>query len=98
MFDLGKRAKVAILSVTEGEDNPLKYPHMFRASELMILNKMVPYVKFDVARCIAYAREVNPFCKVFRHDGRRAACLARLAALAAAGDEGGGVSRVTPEL
>ena len=60
MFDLGERAKVAILSVTEGEDKPLKYPNMFRASELMILNKidLLPYVKFDVERCIAYAKEV----------------------------------------
>ena len=48
--------------MTEGEDKPLKYPHMFRASQLMILNKidLLPYVKFDVARCLAYAREVNP--------------------------------------
>ena len=62
LFDLGEHAKVAILSVTEGEDKPLKYPHMFRASQLMILNKidLLPYVKFDVARCLAYAREVNP--------------------------------------
>lgn len=68
LFDLGERAKVAILSVTEGEDKPLKYPHMFRASELMILNKtdLLPYVKFDVARCIAYAREVNPKIEVFQ--------------------------------
>jgi hydrogenase nickel incorporation protein HypB len=68
LFDLGERAKVAILSVTEGEDKPLKYPHMFRASELMILNKidLLPYVKFNVARCIAYAREVNPKIEVFQ--------------------------------
>lgn len=62
LFDLGEAAKVAILSVTEGEDKPLKYPHMFRASKLMLLNKidLLPYVKFDVERSIAYAREVNP--------------------------------------
>jgi hydrogenase nickel incorporation protein HypB len=68
LFDLGERAKVAILSVTEGEDKPLKYPHMFRASELMILNKidLLPYVKFDVARCLAYAKEVNPKIEVFQ--------------------------------
>jgi len=68
LFDLGERAKVAILSVTEGEDKPLKYPHMFRASKLMILNKidLLPYVKFDVERCIAYAREVNPEIKVLQ--------------------------------
>jgi hydrogenase nickel incorporation protein HypB len=68
LFDLGERAKVAILSVTEGEDKPLKYPHMFRASELMILNKidLLPYLKFDVERCIAYAQEVNPDIQVLQ--------------------------------
>lgn len=68
LFDLGEYAKVAILSVTEGEDKPLKYPHMFRASEMMILNKidLLPYVKFDVDRSIAYAREVNPEIKVLQ--------------------------------
>jgi hydrogenase nickel incorporation protein HypB len=68
LFDLGERAKVAILSVTEGEDKPLKYPHMFRASELMILNKidLLPYVKFDVGRCVAYAKEVNPQIEVIQ--------------------------------
>ncbi|MBI3699713.1 MAG: hydrogenase nickel incorporation protein HypB [Afipia sp.] len=62
MFDLGESAKVVILSVTEGEDKPLKYPHMFRAAELMILNKidLLPHVDFDVSRAIANAREVNP--------------------------------------
>lgn len=68
MFDLGERAKVAILSVTEGEDKPLKYPHMFRASELMILNKidLLPYVKFDVEKCIEYAKEVNPRIEILQ--------------------------------
>ncbi|MBA4188364.1 MAG: hydrogenase accessory protein HypB [Planctomycetaceae bacterium] len=62
LFDLGERAKVVVVSVTEGEDKPIKYPHMFRASELMLLNKidLLPYVKFDVERCLAYARQVNP--------------------------------------
>lgn len=66
LFDLGEAAKVAILSVTEGEDKPSKYPHMFRASRLMILNKidLLPYVDFDVDRCIAFAREVNPDIEV----------------------------------
>lgn len=61
-FDLGERHKVAVLSVTEGEDKPLKYPHMFAAASLMLLNKvdLLPYLDFDVDRCIAYAREVNP--------------------------------------
>ncbi|MDO8321092.1 hydrogenase nickel incorporation protein HypB [Rhodoferax sp.] len=62
MWDLGETAKVAILSVTEGEDKPLKYPDMFAAAKLMILNKidLLPHVSFDVARCIEYARRVNP--------------------------------------
>ncbi|GAB2188909.1 hydrogenase nickel incorporation protein HypB [Sessilibacter sp. MAH1] len=61
-FDLGEAHKVAILSVTEGEDKPLKYPDMFYASDLMILNKidLLPYLDFDVAACIEYARRVNP--------------------------------------
>jgi hydrogenase nickel incorporation protein HypB len=67
LFDLGERAKVAILSVTEGDDKPLKYPHMFRASQIMLLNKidLLPYVSFDMDRCIAYARQVNPDIQVF---------------------------------
>jgi hydrogenase nickel incorporation protein HypB len=62
MWDLGEAAKVAILSVTEGEDKPLKYPDMFAASKLMVLNKidLLPHVRFDVARCKEFARRVNP--------------------------------------
>jgi hydrogenase nickel incorporation protein HypB len=62
LFDLGEHAKVLILSVTEGEDKPLKYPHMFRAADLLILNKidLLPYVAFDVERCLDYARQVHP--------------------------------------
>lgn len=62
MFDLGEHAKVAILSVTEGEDKPLKYPHMFQSSSLMILNKidLLPHLDFDVALAVANARQVNP--------------------------------------
>jgi hydrogenase nickel incorporation protein HypB len=72
MFDLGERAKVVILSVTEGEDKPLKYPHMFRAAEIMILNKtdLLPHVDFDVARAVANAREVNPGIRVFQLSAR----------------------------
>ena len=57
MFDLGERAKVVILSVTEGEDKPLKYPHMFRAASLMLINKidLLPHVDFDIARVMANA-------------------------------------------
>lgn len=66
LFDLGEEAKVAVLSVTEGEDKPLKYPHMFRAASLMIINKidLLPYVNFNVDKCIDYARQVNPDIQV----------------------------------
>ncbi len=62
LFDLGELAKVVIISVTEGDDKPLKYPHMFRASSVMILNKidLLPYVQFDVEKCTTFARQVNP--------------------------------------
>ena len=61
-FDLGEAHKVVILSVTEGEDKPLKYPDMFRASSLVLINKcdLLPHVDFDVDRAIAFARQVNP--------------------------------------
>ncbi len=67
LFDLGESAKVVILSVTEGADKPLKYPHMFRASSVLLLNKMdlLPHVDFDVAACVRYARQVNPDILVF---------------------------------
>ncbi len=68
LFDLGEQAKVVILSVTEGEDKPLKYPHMFRASQVMILNKidLLPYVSFSVDHCLDYARQVNPNLQIFQ--------------------------------
>ncbi len=61
-FDLGEDHKVVILSVTEGDDKPLKYPDMFHAADLMLVNKidLLPYVTFDVGACIGYARDVNP--------------------------------------
>lgn len=67
-FDLGEAHKVVILSVTEGEDKPLKYPDMFHAADLMILNKvdLLPYLNFDVARCVDYARRVNPRLEVMQ--------------------------------
>ena len=67
-FDLGEAAKVVVLSVTEGEDKPLKYPDMFRAAQLMLLNKcdLLPYLAFDVARAEEYARRVNPDIHIIR--------------------------------
>ena len=68
LFDLGEKTKVVVLSVTEGDDKPLKYPHMFKAAELMIISKidLAPYVDFDIARCEAAAREVNPDIRSLR--------------------------------
>jgi hydrogenase nickel incorporation protein HypB len=67
-FDLGEAHKVAILSVTEGEDKPLKYPDMFRAADLMLLNKcdLLPYLTFDADLAVANARRVNPDIRVIR--------------------------------
>ena len=67
-FDLGEAHKVVILSVTEGEDKPLKYPDMFAASSLMLLNKvdLLPHLRFDVERCLGYARRVNPQIQILR--------------------------------
>jgi hydrogenase nickel incorporation protein HypB len=61
-FDLGEAHKVAILSVTEGEDKPLKYPDMFHAADMMLINKidLSPYVDFDAAVAAEYARRVRP--------------------------------------
>jgi hydrogenase nickel incorporation protein HypB len=68
LFDLGERAKVVIFSVTEGEDKPLKYPHMFGAAEVLILSKvdLLPHVRFDAERAVANALTVNPRLAVFR--------------------------------
>ncbi len=65
-FDLGEAHKVAILSVTEGEDKPLKYPDMFAAADVMLLNKvdLLPHLQFNVPLCIEYARRVNPNLRV----------------------------------
>ncbi len=66
LFELGERAKVLIASVTEGDDKPLKYPHMFRAGELILLNNvdLLPYVTFDVERFTAHARAIRPDARV----------------------------------
>lgn len=67
-FDLGETRKVVVMSVTEGEDKPLKYPDMFAVSDLMLINKidLLPYLNFDIDLCIAYARRVNPNIEILR--------------------------------
>jgi hydrogenase nickel incorporation protein HypB len=73
LFDLGEYARVVVASVIEGEDKPLKYPNMFRASDVMILNKieLLPHLQFDPAQCIEYARKVNPKLRVFQLSAAR---------------------------
>lgn len=62
LFDLGEAKKVVIISVTEGDDKPLKYPHMFAAADLVVVNKtdLLPYVDFDMDRCEKDARSLHP--------------------------------------
>jgi len=62
LFDLGENKRVVIISVTEGEDKPLKYPNMFRTSQLCIINKtdLLPYLDFDMDKLKDYAKRVNP--------------------------------------
>ena len=76
-FDLGEVHKVVILSVTEGEDKPLKYPDMFAAASLMLMSKvdLLPYLDFDRARCIELARRVNPALQVLECSARTGAGL-----------------------
>jgi hydrogenase nickel incorporation protein HypB len=73
LFDLGEAGKAVVVSVTEGDDKPLKYPHMFRASQVVVVNKidLLPYVQFDVARCVALAKQVNPRLEVFEVSATR---------------------------
>ncbi|NVO00228.1 MAG: hydrogenase nickel incorporation protein HypB, partial [Geobacteraceae bacterium] len=67
-FDLGEAHKVVVLSVTEGEDKPLKYPQMFHAADVMLLNKvdLLPYLDFDVEKCLEMARRVSPGIRIFQ--------------------------------
>ncbi len=78
LFDLGERAKVVIASVTEGDDKPIKYPHMFRASSVLLLNKidLLPYVQFDVDRFLGYAHQVNPALRTMQVSATRGDGLA----------------------
>ena len=71
-FDLGEAHKVVVLSVTEGEDKPLKYPDMFAAANLMLLNKadLLPYVDFDMTACMANALRVNPRLQILTVSAR----------------------------
>lgn len=67
-FDLGEDAKVGILSVTEGDDKPEKYPLLFNLAKALVLNKvdLLPYVNFDVERAVTFARRLNKDLPVFQ--------------------------------
>jgi hydrogenase nickel incorporation protein HypB len=62
LFDLGESSRVIVMSVTEGEDKPLKYPNMFRSATLCIMNKtdLLPYLDYDISKAIEYGHQVNP--------------------------------------
>jgi hydrogenase nickel incorporation protein HypB len=77
-FDLGEHHKVVVLSVTEGEDKPLKYPQMFHAADVMLLNKtdLLPHIDFDVEKCLAMARRVNPGITIFEVSAKTGAGMA----------------------
>lgn len=67
MFDLGENSRVVIISITEGEDKPIKYPDMFYGSQVCIINKidLLPYLKFDIEKLKDYAKKVNPNLEFF---------------------------------
>jgi hydrogenase nickel incorporation protein HypB len=68
LFDLGEAARVLVMSVTEGEDKPLKYPHMFRSADILILSKidLLPHLNFKLDEFVAYALQVNPGIKILQ--------------------------------
>lgn len=80
LFDLGEAIRMVVLSVTEGDDKPLKYPMMFRKADLCILNKidLLPYVDFDVARCRQIATQLNPELQWFEVSARTGEGMAKL--------------------
>lgn len=85
-FDLGEAHKVTVLSTTEGEDKPLKYPDMFAASDLMLLNKsdLLPHLDFDLQACMDAARRANPRIEILMVSARTGAGMAEFTAWIAA--------------
>jgi hydrogenase nickel incorporation protein HypB len=78
LFDLGETARVVVMSVTEGDDKPLKYPHMFRTADLVLINKadLLPYVDFDPARCAEHLSRLRPAMEVLLVSATRGTGLA----------------------
>jgi hydrogenase nickel incorporation protein HypB len=79
LFDLGEAQRVVLASVTEGADKPAKYPHMFRAADLVLVSKtdLLPYLDFDVGRCTADIGQVSPGAQVFPISARSGDGLAQ---------------------
>jgi hydrogenase nickel incorporation protein HypB len=79
-FDLGEAHKVVVLSITEGEDKPLKYPDIFAAADLMVLNKsdLLPHLNFNVDECMSNARRVNPGINILTVSARTGEGLSAL--------------------
>ena len=77
LFDIGENARVVVISVTEGDDKPLKYPHMFAAADLVVVNKtdLLPYVDFDVSRLSDQARSLKPSVSILPMSVRTGAGL-----------------------
>lgn len=68
LFDLGEHAKVVLISITEGEDKPLKYPDMFFGADIVLITKidLLPHLKFDLSQCIANIQKINPKAKILQ--------------------------------
>jgi hydrogenase nickel incorporation protein HypB len=79
-FDLGEAHKIVVLSITEGEDKPLKYPDIFAAADLMVLNKsdLLPHLNFNVDECMSNARRVNPGINILTVSARTGEGLSAL--------------------
>jgi hydrogenase nickel incorporation protein HypB len=67
LFDLGEKARVVIFSVTEGEDKPLKYPHMFSVADVLLLSKidLLPHLRVNLSLMMENARKINPRLRIF---------------------------------
>lgn len=78
LFDLGERRKIVVASVTEGDDKPAKYPHMFRGADMILLNKvdLLPHVTFEMAAFEQSARELNPRARILKISATRGEGLA----------------------
>ena len=67
-FDIGEHAKIAVLSITEGEDKPIKYPLLFQTSKAVVLTKtdLLPHLSFDLEACIGFLKDTNSNAEIFR--------------------------------